>query len=159
MATPCSVKTRTFFACFMVSEHVTICDMFRISIRVNSNMKSSGKRRMLRVTAWFKALVSTPYNARGHSERISSAERRKHRQPLIVQLHQFPTETVAIKDVKFKSTEIVGHDASSNPRAVPCQLFLTMKHIKLHETFPPVTGRYSSAFFRDFRGQNLCAFV
>ena len=43
---------------------VTICDFkFLNSLRVNWNMKSFGKRSMLRFTAWMRTLGFTPYSS------------------------------------------------------------------------------------------------
>lgn len=42
---------------------VTNCDFTFLASSIESwNMKSSGKRSILRFTAWFKALVSIPYS-------------------------------------------------------------------------------------------------
>src|SRR5436309_2373086 len=57
---PCSVKARTCFENLSFPKDITDCDIPRISSRVNSNMKSGGNRSALRLTAWFKARVSTP---------------------------------------------------------------------------------------------------
>jgi hypothetical protein len=40
MATPCSVKANMLRAC-LIPEHITICDMFRISSRVNDGLSPS----------------------------------------------------------------------------------------------------------------------
>ena len=77
IATPCSVKARTRFEYF-ISEDVTICDILMISSRVSVNIKSGGNLLIFLLTAWFRTLVSTPYNsAKSRSSNIFSLRRKR----------------------------------------------------------------------------------
>ena len=65
MATPCSVKAKGRRLSPIRSRlDITICDLHLVnSSGLSWNMKSGGKRRMFRRTAWLRTLVPTPYSS------------------------------------------------------------------------------------------------
>ena len=58
-------------------EDITICDILIISPRVSVNIKSGGNLLIFLLTAWFRTLVSTPYNsAKSRSSNTFSLRRK-----------------------------------------------------------------------------------